>query len=109
MKINGVGPDAELREVNGVRESKALAAFYLMPMQALYKIGILLKHGMQKYGKNNWRRIPHRSHINHAFIHLVAHIAGDTQDDHLTHAATRLMFAIETKDDRPYDKVGRKK
>ena len=34
-------------------------------------------------------------HLNKALIHVMAHQAGDTSDDHLGHAAGRLMMALE--------------
>lgn len=65
-------------------------------LQQLIRIGKVLQYGADKYEPNNWRLIPQESHINHALIHLVAHLAGDTQDDHLDHALCRLMMAYAT-------------
>lgn len=66
--------------------------------RALITIGGVLQYGADRYETNNWRLIPRESHLNHALIHLVAALAGDTQDDHIDHALCRLMMAIATKE-----------
>ena len=65
--------------------------------KALIRIAKVLQYGADRYEANNWRLIPQESHINHALIHLVAHLMGDKQDDHLDHALCRLMMAYATK------------
>lgn len=60
-------------------------------------IGKVLKEGADKYEANNWRLIPQESHLNHAIIHYIAYVLGDSSDDHLAHFATRLMMAYATK------------
>lgn len=69
----------------------------LLPAQAILAISELLKDGAEKDGEWNWRLIPIKDHINHALVHLFAHNAGDGCDDHLLHAATRLLFAMDMK------------
>lgn len=63
---------------------------------AMMKISQVLKEGAEKYEVNNWRLIPQEEHINHAMIHLLASLMGDTQDEHLNHALCRLMMAYST-------------
>ena len=63
----------------------------------LIRIAKVLQYGADKYEPNNWRLIPQESHINHALIHILAKIMGDTQDDHLDHALCRLMMAHATE------------
>ena len=65
-------------------------------LQQLLTIGKVLQYGAKRYAPNNWRLIPREEHINHALIHLIAALAGDTQDDHIDHAMCRLMMAIAT-------------
>jgi hypothetical protein len=55
----------------------------------------VLHLGAVKYGENNWRGIPVSDHLNHALIHIYAYLSGDTQDNHLGHAACRMMMAHE--------------
>lgn len=59
-------------------------------------IAKVLKYGADRYEPNNWRLIPQEDHINHALIHIIAHLMGDTQDDHIDHALCRLMMAYAT-------------
>lgn len=59
-------------------------------------IAKVLKYGAERYEPNNWRLIPQEDHINHALIHIIAHLMGDTQDDHIDHALCRLMMAFAT-------------
>ena len=71
--------------------------------KALTRIAKVLQYGADRYEPNNWRLIPQESHINHALIHLVAHLIGDTQDDHLDHALCRLMMAYATEKSEGFD------
>lgn len=94
--IDGVGKDAPtVVNGNGAKQSITLYRADLFPPLAYLHIAAILKTGAEKYGVNNWRGIVVNDHINHALIHLAAHLAGDTQDDHLGHAACRLVMALE--------------
>lgn len=66
-------------------------------IQQVINIAKILQYGADRYAPNNWRLIPEEEHINHALIHIVAHIAGDKQDDHINHALCRLMMAYATE------------
>ena len=66
-------------------------------IQQVINIAKILQYGADRYAPNNWRLIPEEEHINHALIHIIAHIAGDRQDDHINHALCRLMMAYATK------------
>ncbi|TXH10028.1 MAG: hypothetical protein E6R03_15885 [Hyphomicrobiaceae bacterium] len=68
-----------------------------VPPKALLAIASVLKAGAEKYGLDNWRRIARTEHLNHALVHIFAHLAGDQSDDHLAHAGCRLLFALETE------------
>ena len=65
--------------------------------EALIEIGKILQIGAEKYTPNNWRLIPQEDHLNHALIHYIAYLAGDTQDNHLQHCMCRLMMAYATE------------
>jgi hypothetical protein len=94
--FTGVGPEAEtIVEPGGGKQSKPLARLDLIPMTALVHVGKILDQGAAKYGENNWRKIPWRSHVNKALIHLAALLAGDAQDDHIGHACCRMQMALE--------------
>lgn len=66
-------------------------------VQQVINIAKILQYGADRYEPNNWRLIPQEEHLNHALIHIIAHLAGDTQDDHINHALCRLMMAKATK------------
>lgn len=95
--IAGVGPDAEVvTNEKGAMQSKVNHRLDLVPADAIFRMGETLKFGAERYAEWNWTGIPTTDHINHALIHLYAWLAGDTQDDHLGHAITRIAFAIHT-------------
>lgn len=71
--------------------------------EQIIKIAKVLQYGADRYEPNNWRLIPQEEHINHALIHILAHIAGDTQDNHIDHALCRLMMAYSTKKSETFD------
>lgn len=65
--------------------------------RAIVTIAKVLKEGAEKYKPNNWRLISEEEHLNHALIHYMAYLLGDTQDNHLEHCMCRLMMAYATK------------
>jgi hypothetical protein len=90
----GVGRDAEIEvNANGAGQSKIPYAFQLVDGVALGKMAEVLKEGADKYGANNWRQLPIADHLNHLIMHAYAWLAGDRQDDHLSHIMCRAMFA----------------
>jgi hypothetical protein len=96
--VEGVGADAPT-VVNeaGAKQSATLYRADLLPAAATLAVAGVLKHGADKYGDNNWRGIPVDDHLNHAMVHVFAYLAGDKQDDHLEHAACRMLMALEKK------------
>jgi hypothetical protein len=94
--IAGVGKDAPtVTNAAGAKQSGSPYRADLFPPVAYLHVSAILKEGAAKYGDDNWRGIPVRDHVNHALVHLAAHLAGDTQDDHIGHAACRLMMGLE--------------
>ena len=94
--ISGVGKDAPI-EVNklGGKQSKVEYRFDLVDPKALFATAKVLKEGFDKYGSDqNWRNISTRVHLNHLLIHVYAYLAGDKQDEHLSHAVCRAIFAL---------------
>jgi hypothetical protein len=66
-----------------------------MPPAAFLAVAGVLKAGSEKYGDRNWRLITVREHLNHALTHAYRYLSGDTAEPHLSHAACRLMMALE--------------
>lgn len=97
-KVQGVGADAPVIEnERGAKQSASPARLDLLPALATLRVGEVLKEGAEKYGEDNWRGLSVGDHLNHMLVHVYAHLAGDSQDDHLAHAACRAMMALETR------------
>lgn len=89
-----------------------MAAHRLDPRAMLSLVGVL-GFGDKKYneemcpiGDENWRKLHHYDHINHALVHMFKYMLelqyGPAPDDdeageHLDHALCRLMFAVGSK------------
>ncbi|MEA4884267.1 MAG: dATP/dGTP diphosphohydrolase domain-containing protein [Clostridia bacterium] len=107
--IPGVGPDAPptVNEKGG-KQSYSPYRFDLLDAKAMLRLAEIAGRGAAKYGADNWRKLDINDNINHALVHLYAHLAGDKQDDHLVHALCRVLFATaqdgeedEATDDEP--------
>lgn len=82
---------------DGGKQSVIHHAFCSLPLRALDAISQLQKLGDNKYGAHNWRNIPENDHLDHAFAHLMGDRLGDETEDHLLHAAWRLLAALEQR------------
>lgn len=95
-RISGVGPDTPtITNEKGAKQSALPFRCDLLPAKATLAVAKVLAAGAAKYGDGNWHGIPVNDHINHAMTHIFAHLAGDTSDDHLDHAACRMLMALE--------------
>lgn len=81
---------------NGGKQSKLNERFDLIPAISLKIVASILAYGAEKYGVNNWQLIDTQDHINHALAHLYNFLDGDRDEEHLGHAACRVLFAIYT-------------
>jgi hypothetical protein len=61
---------------------------------ALCRIETVLAANEPKYA-GHWRQQAVAEHVAHAQQHLVAYAAGDRDEDHLAHAATRVLMAMQ--------------
>lgn len=93
MKIKGINSgEVSVTEAGGMH-AELNCRFDLIDSKALFKLAAALHEGGVKYGDENWRKVPIRHQLNHALTHIFAYLAGDTQEEHLSHAFTRMMFA----------------
>lgn len=108
-QIPGVGQDAPVEtNANGGRQSASPYFFRGLPPLALVVVAKIMKDAAAKYEDpgnvyvdptdRNWHKIEPWEHEEHALQHMIAHLAGDTQDDHLGHALTRLMMAVHQRE-----------
>lgn len=98
--MDGLGKDVDT-ETNletGAKQSKIPYRSDLFPARAFLKVSQVLEQGAKKYGDKNWLPIPVHEHLNHVLTHLMAYLADDTQDEHLEHAACRIMMALERQE-----------
>jgi hypothetical protein len=79
----------------GGKQSYTPARFDLIPPESMAQMALVLKHGADKYGEENWRLIGTNDHVNHALQHLFHHLQSGELED-LTHALCRVAFAVET-------------
>lgn len=94
--IHGVGKDEPtVTNANGAKQSKLPYRADLYPPRSFLRVSGVLEYGARKYAPNNWLGIPVEDHLNHALVHIMAHLAGDTSDDHLGHATCRMTMALE--------------
>jgi hypothetical protein len=94
--VLGVGKDAPtVTNAVGAKQSATIHRADLFPPLAFLGVSKVLAEGAEKHGEKNWRGIPVDDHLNHALIHIMAMMAGDEQDDHMGHAACRMMMAYE--------------
>lgn len=94
--IAGVGPNAPTTtNAAGARQSDSPYRMDLIPPLSVLDVAAVLKRGAERYGVDNWRGIPVSDHLCHALVHIYAFLSGDTQDNHLGHATTRMMMAHE--------------
>ena len=97
--MDGLGKETETKTHKGGGKSSDIPfAPELLPAEALLKVSKILAEGVPKYGRNNWKKIPSQIHLRHALTHIFALMADDEQDDHLGHAACRLLMALEVYD-----------
>ncbi len=62
---------------------------------ALAAVAAAMVEGEKNHGSDDWRNRPPSFHIQRARAHLDALDAGDRTEDHLAHAATRLLMVLE--------------
>jgi hypothetical protein len=71
----------------------------LLPRRAIDAIAEMMAHMLAtgKHGRDDWRAMSVREHTIHAHQHVANIYAGDTSEDHLLHAACRLLMAVEQR------------
>lgn len=76
--------------------------FDLITPIGLRRLAETYAEGARKYGEFNWLRgLPASSLANHAIRHIYLWLQGDTQEDHITHAAWNLLSICHFEEAMP--------
>jgi hypothetical protein len=94
LKKAGLTDEIVTNEQGG-SQSKLEMRMDLLPPRALLAESLVLAEGAVKHAPWNWLKIPIEDHLNHALVHITLHLAGNKDEDHLSHAACRIHFASE--------------
>jgi len=78
----------------GARQSATNYLWTDFDAKAMLRVAKLSAAGCKKYGPDNWRKISRADHIGHAITHMFQYLAGDDSEDHLAHAAWRVLAAM---------------
>lgn len=97
VPVRPLRDDPVITNRNGGSQSAISEVFTTLPLNALSALSKLQRLGDERYGPHNWRSIPESDHIDHAFAHMLGHCTGDQTEDHLLHAAWRLVAALEVR------------
>lgn len=89
-------------ETGAVRDTGGKGRMDLLPMSALIRVSKHMEDALTHYPERNWEKgLPMHSMIDSAFRHLAKYTAGMTDEDHLCAAATNLLMALWTEDNKP--------
>lgn len=86
----------------GRKDDSSKLPFALVPWAAMEEVVAVLRFGADKYGADNWRKVPEarNRYVSAAFRHLVAFARGEKTDPesgrhHLAHAVCCALFLME--------------
>jgi hypothetical protein len=66
--------------------------------RAIETVAQVMKDGAVSHPTDDWNSRPFEYHVARAIEHLHLWSEGDQQQDHLSHAATRLLMALTLRE-----------
>lgn len=80
-----------------VRSSKKdKGRFDLLPPRAIKALAVLMQKGAEQYGEHNWQKgMPKESFMDSGIRHAFQALKGDTDENHLIHAAWNFLCCYE--------------
>ena len=88
-------------EPEGKKFDTGKLSYTLLPWKAITEIVSILEFGKQKYGRDNWQKVPNAKerYLDACFRHLISYVEGETHDHesgrhHLAHAVCCLLFVL---------------
>lgn len=73
-----------------------------VPAKAILEVGKVRDKAYRVHGypDDNYKSIDIKENVGRAIMHLYAWLSGDRSNEHLAHAATRALFALEQELDK---------
>ena len=96
--MNDLGNDPIITEnADGGKQHRRPYRMQAIPPKAIMEVGKVryTGHEMLGYDDLNYKLIPMEEHVGRALLHIFAWLDGDQSNQHLSHAACRLLFALE--------------
>lgn len=88
-------------DTGAVRDTGGKGRMDLLPMCALLRVSKHMEDALTHYPERNWEKgLPMHSMIDSAMRHLAKYMDGQTDEDHLSAAATNLLMAMWTEEKR---------
>ena len=94
--LSKFGREMTQNEAGGKQHTSPYRMQALMP-NAILEVGKVRKEGHDIFGyeDENYKLISKEEHVGRALGHLFKWLAGDTTNSHLSHAACRILMALE--------------
>lgn len=96
--MKDLGTNCEIKEnEHGGKQHFRPYRMQAVPPKAILEVGRVRWEGYNElgYSDTNYKFIDKEEHIGRALTHLFAYLAGDRSNKHLSHAACRILMALE--------------